>query len=110
MTGRALGRGRMRPINCQQVEQERRQGGEMTVRLIVVAALSGVLSLAFNPLIHATQDHDRHAAPVGLLKAVREATRDFLDVRVATGVGGYASTGSCVTGPERGAMGVHYAN
>ena len=81
----------------------------MTVRFIVVVALGGALSVAFNPMVHATDDHDRHNGPVGLLKAVREATRDFRDVRVAMGVG-YASTGSCVTGPERGAMGVHFAN
>ena len=81
----------------------------MTVKLIVVVALSGMLCMAFSPRVHATDDHDKHDTPVGLLKAVRDATRDFRDVRVAMGAG-YASVGSCVTGPERGAMGVHYAN
>ena len=81
----------------------------MTVRPLVVVGLSGILCVAFNPPVHATHDHDKHDAPVGLLKAVREATQDFRDVKVAMGAG-YASLGSCVTGPERGAMGIHYAN
>ena len=46
------------------------------MRRIVVVALSGTLCVAFNPTIHATDDHDKHDAPVGLLKAVREATRN----------------------------------
>ena len=81
----------------------------MNVRRIVVGALSGMLCVAFNPTVRATDDHERHDVPVGLLKAVREATRDFRDVRLALGAG-YGSLGSCVTGPERGAMGIHYGN
>ncbi len=46
---------------------------------------------------------------VGLVQEVRRATRDFRDVAVAIGAG-YGSAGSCVSGPERGAMGVHYPN
>ena len=80
-------------------------------RHLVAVGLSGLLCVAFNPRVQATQDHDQHhtAAPVGLIKAVREATDNFRDVRQAIEAG-YASTGSCVTGPERGAMGVHFAN
>ena len=81
----------------------------MTVKRLVVVALGGLLCLAWNPTLHATDDHDKHDVPVGLLKAVREATQEFRDVKVAMGAG-YTSLGSCVTGPERGAMGVHYAN
>ena len=81
----------------------------MTVRHLVVVGLSGLLCVAVNPPVHATNDHDQHDAPVGLLKAVREATQDFRSVKAAMAAG-YASLGSCVTGPERGAMGIHYAN
>jgi hypothetical protein len=81
----------------------------MTVRHLVVVGLSGLLCVALNPRVHATQDHDRHDAPVGLLQAVREATQNFRDVTNAEDAN-YVSTGSCVTGPERGAMGIHYAN
>ena len=81
----------------------------MTVRHLVVVGLSGLLCVAVHPSVHAADDHDKHDAPVGLLKAVREATQDFVSVRAAMRAG-YASLGSCVTGPERGAMGIHYAN
>ena len=43
----------------------------------------------------------------GLVAEVRAATRDFHDVGVAVGAG-YASAGSCVSGPQAGAMGIHY--
>src|SRR4029453_11489722 len=39
----------------------------------------------------------------------RQETGDFRDVNVAMGVG-YASTGSCVSEPQEGAMGIHFAN
>jgi hypothetical protein len=45
----------------------------------------------------------------GLVQAVRDATRPYHDVSAATAAG-YGSAGSCVTGPERGAMGVHWPN
>jgi hypothetical protein len=45
----------------------------------------------------------------GLVQAVRQATRAFHDVAAATAAG-YGSAGSCVSGPERGAMGVHWPN
>ena len=80
----------------------------MNVKRVVIIGLTGILSVALIPPVHATQDHDQHNAPVGLVKEVRDATKDFRDVKVAMGAG-YASLGSCVTGPERGAMGIHYA-
>jgi len=81
----------------------------MTLRHLIAFGLSGLLCVAFNSAAQATNDHDNHDAAVGLLQAVRDATKDFRDVTVATGAG-YASLGSCVTGPEHGAMGIHYAN
>ena len=81
----------------------------MDVKRLAVVGFIGVFGLGFNPSVHATNDHDKHDSPVGLVKAVREATQDFRDVKVAMGAG-YASLGSCVTGLERGAMGIHYAN
>jgi hypothetical protein len=44
-----------------------------------------------------------------LVAEVRLATREFHDVGVAIGAG-YASAGSCVSGPQAGAMGIHYPN
>jgi hypothetical protein len=83
----------------------------MPLKHRVVVGLTAMLfvALGFAPPVYSADDHAKHDAPVGLLKAVREATRDFRDVNVATAAG-YASLGSCVSGPERGAMGVHYGN
>ena len=80
----------------------------MAMRSLVLIALSGTLCVSLTPRVQATHDRDDHKAPVGLVKAVRDAADDFRDVRVAMSAG-YASVGSCVTGPERGAMGIHYA-
>lgn len=45
----------------------------------------------------------------GLVATVRAATRDFHS-RSAAAAAGYVSSGSCVSGPQEGAMGVHYPN
>ena len=45
----------------------------------------------------------------GLIKTVREATERFKDVRVAEAEG-YALMFGCVSGPDFGAMGLHYVN
>lgn len=47
--------------------------------------------------------------PVGLIKAVREATERFKDVAVAEAEG-YSLMFGCVSGPDYGAMGLHYVN
>jgi hypothetical protein len=49
------------------------------------------------------------ADPGALIKAVREATERFKEVRVAENEG-YALMFGCVTGPDSGAMGLHYVN
>ena len=79
----------------------------MTLRNLVLVGLSAVLCGTLNPALHAADD--KHNPPVGLVSAVRNGTQDFRDVRVAMDAG-YVSTGSCVSGPEKGAMGIHYAN
>jgi hypothetical protein len=57
----------------------------------------------------AGHEHDghEHAAPAKLVQIVREATRQYIDVNAATG---YEQFLGCVSGPDRGAMGVHYVN
>ena len=54
-------------------------------------------------------DHD-HAAPARLVQIVRDATRQFLDVNNAGPLGGYGPAFGCVSGPDHGAMGIHYVN
>ena len=53
-----------------------------------------------------THDHD---APAKLVQIVRDATRQFLDVHNA-GPAGYGPAFGCVSGPDHGAMGIHYVN
>ena len=57
----------------------------------------------------AANGNDDRTGSTNLIEAVRRATRDFWDVSAATEAG-YAPFGGCVSGPERGAMGLHYAN
>ena len=52
--------------------------------------------------------HDQ-AAPAKLVQLVRDATRQFINVNAATAAG-YQPFLGCVSGPDRGAMGVHYVN
>jgi hypothetical protein len=50
-----------------------------------------------------------HHASGRLVQRVREATRPFLDINTAVGLG-YGPFLGCVSGPEQGAMGFHYVN
>ncbi len=49
------------------------------------------------------------ADPGALIKIVRQSTERFKDVRAAE-YAGYALMFGCVTGPDSGAMGLHYVN
>jgi hypothetical protein len=49
------------------------------------------------------------SAPAKLIQLVRAATQQFVDVNQATAAG-YQPFLGCVTGPDHGAMGVHYVN
>ncbi len=55
--------------------------------------------------------HANHgqAAPAKLVQLVRDATRQFINVNAATAAG-YQPFLGCVSGPDHGAMGVHYVN
>jgi hypothetical protein len=57
---------------------------------------------------HAQFGHD-HPAPAALVQVVRDSTRPFLDVNAATAAG-YGPFLGCVSGPDQGAMGVHFVN
>jgi len=54
-------------------------------------------------------DHEHAAVPAKLVQTVRDATRQFLDVNAATAAG-YGPFLGCVSGPDHGAMGIHYVN
>jgi len=51
----------------------------------------------------------QESAVPNLVKLVRNATKQFIDVNAANAAG-YAPFLGCITGPDHGAMGVHYVN
>lgn len=85
------------------------------IRLLYSSAkiiLSLLLLLSFarvEPLFAQETEHSAHHAPAALVQAVREATAQFIDVNNA-GPAGYEAAFGCVTGPDHGAMGIHYVN
>jgi hypothetical protein len=90
---------------------------KFNTRILYLALLSSVTAAA--PLIAAdgaaTQEaehaHAEHAqaVPAKLVQLVRDATKQFVDVNVATAAG-YQPFLGCVSGPDHGAMGYHYVN
>lgn len=79
---------------------------------IVGLALLGLLTPAA-PFLAAGQDaHDSEhgkAIPAKLVTIVRNATQQYADVNAATAAS-YQPLFGCVSGPDHGAMGVHYIN
>ncbi len=57
---------------------------------------------------HGHAAHDS-VAPAKLVQVVRDATRQYIDVNAAT-MAHYNPMFGCVSGPDQGAMGVHYVN
>jgi len=77
----------------------------------LIGTLTGALlcgAMIMNPL-HAQQFHSDHQQNSKLVENVRNATRQFLDVNNA-GPAGYERAFGCVSGPDHGAMGIHYVN
>jgi hypothetical protein len=62
---------------------------------------------AASPLF--AQESHSNAVPSKLVQEVREATQQFIDVNNARHAG-YLPAFGCVSGPDHGAMGVHYVN
>jgi len=76
----------------------------MSVKRPVILGLAAVLCIV--PAAAAAGGHS--TGSTGLEQQVRAATSAFRDVDTAIAAG-YRSLGACVSGPEDGAMGVHYA-
>ena len=75
-----------------------------------LASLALLGTLSTMPAVAQEEDaHAAHAAPAKLVQEVREATKQFLNVNNA-GPAGYGPAFGCVTGPDHGAMGIHYVN
>jgi hypothetical protein len=91
----------------------------MNVKSFAVIGLTGVAAMVPAAIAFATNSQqvsstlpqtvstDSPEASPTLVQTVQDATRDFRDVSNATG---YASLGACVSSPQEGAMGIHYAN
>ena len=76
------------------------------MRLLRLVLLSGVV--IGMPLFAVGQAPHDHAAPAKLVQIVREATQQFIDVNNAGP--DYIPLFGCVSGPDHGAMGIHYLN
>ncbi|HEX6804537.1 MAG TPA: hypothetical protein VF133_12720 [Terriglobales bacterium] len=78
------------------------------VRLAHLAVLVALVPFIWADYAVAQTAHD-HNSPAKLVRLVRESTRQFLDVNAATEAG-YGPFLGCVSGPDHGAMGIHYVN
>jgi hypothetical protein len=80
-------------------------------KIVHLAYLASVIAIA--PLVAsqnaAAQTAHDHAAPAKLVQFVRQSTHQFIDVNAATAAG-YGPFLGCVSGPDHGAMGIHYIN
>jgi hypothetical protein len=72
-------------------------------RLAVLSSL-----VAVTPLFPSGQESHEHKAPAKLVQVVREATEQYINVNNAGP--DYIPLFGCVSGPDHGAMGIHYIN
>jgi hypothetical protein len=79
--------------------------------LIWVLTSASLLSFPSANVVRAqAEKHASHGSVKGPLpEAVRQATERYRDVNDAIAAG-YVQNGGCVSGPEEGAMGIHFAN
>ncbi len=83
-----------------------------TTNILRLALLgSFVLTAPLLALGQEAQEHEHDSSPASpqLVQLVRQATRQFIDVNNA-GPAGYGPAFGCVSGPDHGAMGIHYVN
>jgi len=75
-------------------------------KYVLFVSVLGLSSLA---LAQHEMQPDAKSSSSNLVGLVRSATQQYIDVNAA-GRAGYAPFLGCVTGPDHGAMGVHYVN
>lgn len=78
---------------------------------ILLACIAATIGLTAGDTVSQEMNHARHGDVTSskLVQVVRDATRQFENVNVATSAG-YQPAFGCVSGPDHGAMGVHYIN
>src|ERR1700733_6526404 len=74
-----------------------------------ILRLALLCSLVLAASLVALAQGDPQASQARLVQTVREATQQFTDVNVARAAG-YQPLFGCVSGPDHGAMGIHYVN
>jgi len=81
-----------------------------SLRPLLLGMLAAAISLPAAP-DGPQQGHDAHGgpAPAKLVQTVRNATMQYTNVNAATAAG-YQPLFGCVSGPDQGAMGIHYIN
>jgi hypothetical protein len=83
------------------------------LRLVLLSSLAVAAPLAADDSATHNSDHMHfgyeHTPPAKLVELVRDVTRQFIDVNAATAAK-YQPFLGCVSGPDHGAMGVHYVN
>jgi hypothetical protein len=83
------------------------------IGVLVLTGFSPSDAPAQNARAQASPHHgsatDQKAQPSGLISVVRESTERFRDVAVAEAEG-YTLLFGCVSGPDSGAMGLHFVN
>jgi hypothetical protein len=79
------------------------------LHLVLVSTLMAPLALLAGSDNKDEHSSHQQSAPAKLVQLVRDATRQFVDVNAATSAG-YGPFLGCVSGPDHGAMGVHYVN
>ena len=80
----------------------------LTLHLVLlgsIAMTTPLFSQSSTPMDHSAVTQ----APPELVQVVREATQKYVDVNAAINAGYHPVLG-CVSGPDHGAMGVHYLN
>src|SRR5262245_10115958 len=80
---------------------------DMQNKRVLLLGLVAVVLLALTSVALASTD--RSKSPQTLVATVRQATAQFKDVHKAERAG-YAFLHGCVSGPQGGAMGIHFAN
>ncbi len=80
---------------------------------LTACAVAGLMSLAAVEVVRtqpaAGVNEQVEVGEGPLARAVRQSTAPLQDAQAAVSAG-YALSGGCVSGPEEGAMGVHYVN
>jgi hypothetical protein len=85
-----------------------RHAASLTLRLLLLSSFAMTTPL-FSQSGTAMDHSEQTQAPPELVQAVRGATQKYADVAAAINAGYHPVLG-CVSGPDHGAMGVHYLN